>query len=176
MLNYKPGHDNSHLFSSQAGGARPGDGVKMTGLGNSRVISAESMRVQEAAAVISQEFVGAWYPTAVDSTHIDLTPGTLSDGATTYTPTVDGIVVDATDLNYVYLECDLTPTVVDGITVGGTVDAVAVVAYTSVQTNTSSKGYILLCEWMAGELVSRYRYFSMEAEIWTSGFRTWTAA
>jgi hypothetical protein len=170
----QPGSDHSELFGRPA--LQAGEGAFLTGVkGRQTVNAAPLLRAVEPVAE-TNEFVGAWFPTAVDSTHIDLTAGSLSDGSTTYTPDVTGIAVHASSLNYVYLECDLTPTVVDGITIGGTVDAVAVVAYTTTKTNTSSKGYVLLCEWQASAIVARYRYYSMEAEIWRDGFRTWTAA
>lgn len=114
-------------------------------------------------------FAGAWAPSVVDSTHINLTAGSVSDGITTFTPTVTGIVVHATSLNYVYLECDTTPGTLDGYVTGGVITASAIVAYTTTKTNTNSKLYILLCTWQASALVARYKYYSMTVDTRDTG-------
>jgi hypothetical protein len=122
----------------------------------------------------------AWTPTAASSTSINLTAGSISDGVTTRTPTVTGISVHATDLQYVYLVCTLSPTLTDGFVTGGTVTAAVITAYGSAQTNTNTTGYILLFTWQAGAIVDRFRYWSIECQLNNSGagdtaFNTWTA-
>lgn len=114
-------------------------------------------------------FAGAWAPSVVDSTHINLTAGSVSDGITTFTPTVAGISVHATSLNYVYLECDITPSTLDSYITGGVITASAIVAYTTTKTNTNSKLYVLLCTWQASALVARYKYWSMTVDTRDTG-------
>ncbi len=122
----------------------------------------------------------AWTPSAASSTSINLTAGSISDGFTTRTPTVTGISVHATDLQYVYLVCTLSPTLTDGFVTGGTVTSAVITAYGSAQTNTNTTGYILLFTWQAGAIVDRFRYWSIECQLNNSGagntaFNTWTA-
>jgi hypothetical protein len=122
----------------------------------------------------------AWTPTAASSTSINLSAGSISDGVTTRTPTVTGISVHETDLRYIYLVCTLNATRVDGFVTGGTVTAASISAYSAIQTNSDTTGYILLCTWQAGAVVDRFRYWSIECQINDNGgggtaFNTWTA-
>lgn len=120
-------------------------------------------------------FAGAWAPSVVDSTHINLTAGSVSDGITTFTPTVAGISVHATSLNYVYLECDITPTTLNSFVVGGVITAASIVSYTATKTNTNTKAYLLLCTWQASVLVARYQYYSQALQQLDDGNNTTTA-
>jgi hypothetical protein len=122
----------------------------------------------------------AWTPTAASATSINLSAGSISDGVTTRTPTVTGISVHETDLRYIYLVCTLDVTRVDGFVTGGTVTAVSIAAYSALQTNSDTTGYILLCTWQAGAVVNRFRFWSIECQINDNGgggtaFNTWTA-
>ena len=122
-----------------------------------------------------------WTPTALTSTTLSVDVGTISDGLTTHTPDGSSVTVDASALNYVYLECDLTPDTVDGYVTGGTIDDVAIAAYTSTKTTTNSKGYVLLFTWQDGALVSRSASLSLQAELLNTGtgnvlFRTWPSS
>jgi hypothetical protein len=126
----------------------------------------------------SSSFRGAWYPTKVNDELINLTPGSITDGVTTRTPTVTNIVVSATAPQYIYLVCGLTPTIVDGYVTGGTIDSATVQAFGSLQTNTNTTGYILLFTWQAGVLGARYKYFSFQGELGNRNtgdtvFRVW---
>jgi hypothetical protein len=122
----------------------------------------------------------AWTPSAASSTSINLTAGSISDGVTTRTPNVSAIAVSATALQYIYLVCTLNVTRVDGFVTGGTVTAASISAYSGIQTNSDTTGYILLCTWQAGAIVDRFRYWSIECQINDNGgggtaFNTWTA-
>lgn len=120
-----------------------------------------------------------WVPTAIDSTHISLTQGSISDGVTERLPDVSSVTVHATDLNYVYLHCEITPSIEDSIVVGGTIDAVDIVATTTPQTNDNTDTYVLLCTWQAGALVAQAKFYSFMSELNNSGgnvlFHTWAA-
>jgi hypothetical protein len=149
---------------------RGGENVRATGFNGSYTLSAEAAaEVEEEAAPSVEAWTGAWYPSHAGAGLIDLTAGSVSDGITTFTPTVTGIVVHATSLNYVYLECDTTPGTLDGYVTGGVITASAIVAYTTTKTNTNSKLYILLCTWQASALVARYKYYSMTVDTRDTG-------
>ena len=155
--------------------------IEITGATRSQGDGSDSLSFDLSPSGGVDEFVGCWAPTRVDSTHIDLTTGSISDGVTTLTPDVTGIVVHATSLNYVYLECNLTGNEVDGFYQGGTIDAAIVAAYTTTKTSTATKGYRLLFEWQSGALVgTRQAYFAMQGEIFGSvaspQFRTWVSS
>ena len=107
-------------------------------------------------------FKGAWAPTFINATTISLTPGTVADGFTTLTPSVSSISVNATSLNYVYLECDITLNTDDGFIMSGRLVAAQVKAYTTLKTPTASKAYLLLCEVQAEEVVARYYWQSVQ--------------
>ena len=119
-------------------------------------------------------FSGAWKPSYVNEELINLTAGSISDGITTFTPTVTDIVVDSESLNYVYLECDTDITTVGGYVVGGTITAAIVKSYTTTKTNTNTKAYLLLCVWQTGT-GTRYRYFSQSWQVIDDGGNTGTA-
>lgn len=109
-------------------------------------------------------FRGCWAPSAIDSTHIKLTGGTFTCG-TIFTPSVSSVSVHATSLNYVYLRATLSPTTVDGFVTGGSATAATVLSSTSTLTSDNTYGYILLCTWQAGAVVSRYEFFSLKARL-----------
>lgn len=115
------------------------------------------------------EFVGAWNPSAASSTTINLTAGSVSDGITTFTPTVTGIAVHASSLNYVYLECTISVDILDSYVTGGVITAAIVKSYTTTKTNTNTMLYVLLCTWQASALGSRYKYYSMTVDIRDTG-------
>lgn len=123
-------------------------------------------------------FVGCWYPTKVNSELINLTAGSITDGITTYLPDVTYIAVHATNAQYIYLVCTITPTLVDGYVTGGTIDSATVQAFSALQTNSNTTGYVLLCSWQAGVIGDRYTFWSLQAEIGNKGsgdavFRVW---
>jgi hypothetical protein len=130
---------------------------------------------------VGESAYGRWNPSFISSTEISVEVGSISDGVTTYTPDGSSVTVDASALNYVYLECDLTRSLVDGYVAGGTIDDVVIAAYTTAKTTTNSKGYVLLFTWQAGAVVTRAAHWSMQAELLNSGtgdvvFRTWVSA
>lgn len=114
------------------------------------------------------DFKGKWYPKRGSSdTEVIMTGGAIFDGTTLSTVAGATISVHATSLNYIYLECDLSKTTVDSYVSGGTVAPAStpLISATSVQVNTNTKGYILLCTWQAGALVDRYSYYSFACEL-----------
>lgn len=121
------------------------------------------------------EFRGQWFPSFVDSTHIDVNSGSVNDGYTSYIPTLTGIVVAASALQYVYLECNLSLTIEDGFIEDGSISSVAIVAYSTLQTNTNSKAYLLLFRWQAGALVGRNEYYNQGLQVMDNNTNTTTA-
>lgn len=148
---------------------RGGENVRATGYNGSYTISAEAAAEVEEEAAEVEAWTGAWYPSHAGAGLIDLTAGSVSDGITTFTPDVTDIAVHETSLNYVYLECDITPSTLDSYITGGVITASAIVAYTTTKTNTNSKLYILLCTWQASALVARYKYWSMTVDTRDTG-------
>lgn len=120
-------------------------------------------------------FVGQWFPTFVDATHIDVNSGSVNDGYSSHIPTPTGIVVDASALQYVYLECDLSLTIGDGFIEDGSISSVAIVAYSTLKTNTNSKAYLLLFRWQAGALVGRNEYYNQGLQVMDNNTNTTTA-
>lgn len=116
-----------------------------------------------------KKFLGCWHPSVVSQTSINLTAGSVSDGITTFTPTVTGITVHYSSLNYVYLECAISVDILDGYVTGGVITAAILKSYTTTKTNTNTNLYVLLCTWQAGALVSRYKYHSMTVDIRDTG-------
>lgn len=169
--------EHAALFQQPAPQFQRGQGMRIRGLNGRFIIESEAQVAQESeASAPTAEFVGAWYPTAVDSTHINLTAGSVEDGSNTFTPSVTNIAVHETNLNYVYLECSITPTVLNSYITSGVITAAIVKAYTTTKINTNSKAYLLLCTWQAGKLVDRYRYFSQGLKIQDTQSNTSTAA
>lgn len=116
----------------------------------------------------SGEFEGMWAARAgSSSTQVIVSGGTIYDGTTLSTVAERTISVHATSLNYIYLECDLTPTTVDSYVSGGTATPAStpIASATSMPSNTNSKGYILICTWQEGALVSRNAYFPFACEL-----------
>ena len=123
---------------------------------------------------------GCWQPSALDSTHIKLTPGSITDGTTTFTPDVSSVTISDGYLNYIYLACSIVPDYVDDIVVGGVITSAEIVARTSPETSTNDTGYVLLCKWENGQPPEVFAFWSLAAELLNSGgnvlFRTWVAA
>lgn len=124
---------------------------------------------------------GRWNPTFISATELSVDVGTICDGVTTYIPDGSSVTTHASSLNYVYLECDLTPALEDGYVSGGTIDGAIIAAYTTAKTTTNTKGYVLLFTCQAGALVNRGAEWSMQAELLNSGtgdvvFRTWVSS
>lgn len=156
---------------------RGGENVRATGYNGSYTISAEAAaEVEEEAAASVEAWTGAWYPSHAGAGLIDLTAGSVEDGTTTFNPDVTDITVHETSLNYVYLECNITPTVLNSYVTAGVITAAIVKAYTTTKTNTNSKAYLLLCTWQAGALVDRYRYFSQGLKVQDTQDNTTRAA
>lgn len=107
---------------------------------------------------------GAWQPSVIDATHISLSGGTITDEVATFTPDLSSVVVHATNLNYVYLHVDMTPTFSAGWCTLIGITAADVVATTTPKTNTNSDWYLLLLEWQASALVQQHVYFSLQCE------------
>lgn len=106
----------------------------------------------------------AWKASAVDSTHISLSGGTITDEVATFTPDLSSIVVDDTELNYVYLHLEITPTITSGFCSLAGITAATVEAFTTEQTNSNTDWYILLFEWQTGNVTAQHCYFSMQCE------------
>jgi hypothetical protein len=126
----------------------------------------------------SGRFVGCWHPTAVNEELINLTAGSITDGITTYLPDVTDITVHATNPQFIYLVCAITADTVDGYVTGGSITSATVQAFSSLQTNTDTTGYVLLCTWQEGAIGDRYTFWSLQAEIGNKGsgdvvFRVW---
>lgn len=114
------------------------------------------------------DFKGCWYPTAVDSTHINLTGGTFTCGAT-FIPNVTNITVSASTLTYIYLTATLSATYEDGYVTGGSATSASIIGSTSILSSSGTTGYIPLCSWQAGALVARFEFFSLKAKIGNFG-------
>lgn len=130
------------------------------------------------SSVAASSFKGCWYPSRVNAELIKLTAGSISDGITTFTPAVTSITVSATALQYVYLVCSITPTIVDSFVTGGVITAASVQAFNMAQTTDNTTAYVLLCTWQSGVLISRYTFWSLQAEFCNAAygtvlFRTW---
>lgn len=112
-------------------------------------------------------FTGQWAPRRGSSlTELIVGAGTIFDGTTIHSIAEATVTVSASALQYVYLVCTLSPTLIDGYVAGGTITATpSIAAYSSVQTNTNTTGYILLCTWQAGAVVQRYVWFGFVAEL-----------
>jgi hypothetical protein len=126
-------------------------------------------RVSFKVATGGGEFEGLWYPKRGSSdTQLIITGGSIFDGTTLHTVAGATLSVHATSLNYIYLDCGLTATTVDGYVSGGTVDATPTIATSTSAaslTNSNSAGHILLCTWQEGALVDRYAYFTLACEL-----------
>ena len=126
-----------------------------------------SFKVAPGAA--AGEFRGNWHPSAgADAEEVLITGGSIFDGTTLHTVAGATLSVHATSLNYIYLDCGLTATTVDGYVSGGTVDATPTIATSTSAaslTNSNSAGHILLCTWQEGALVDRYAYFTLACEL-----------
>lgn len=122
----------------------------------------------ESAAAVTPNFKGNWYPSAIDSTHIKLTGGTITCGSI-FTPSVSSITVHATSLNYIYLRSTLSASSLDGYVVGGSITAASVISSTSTLTSDNTYGYILLCTWQASALVTQYEFYSFFASLQNQG-------
>lgn len=120
-------------------------------------------RVPQAAA--DAVFAGAWQPRVVDAATVNIGGGFLYDGTSTHIIAAGDVAVHATALRYVYLVCELDPTYVDTYVVGGTVVATPTyAAYASLQTNSNTYAYILLCSHEAG-VITRYAYFNLACKL-----------
>jgi hypothetical protein len=140
----------------------------------------EIYRRPEPARAAAGDFQGAWCPTRVDATTINLTPGLLRMSTEDFIPSVTGISVSASSLNYIYLKVTLDPTYIDGYCSGGGASYVEVIASTFLQTSDNTYGYIMLCTWEGGALGERVRWFNLFAELGNRGagnvqFTYWTA-
>ena len=122
----------------------------------------------ESVAAVTPNFKGNWYPSAIDSTHIKLTGGTITCGSI-FTPSVSSITVHATSLNYIYLRSTLSAYSLDGYVVGGSITAASVISSTSTLTSDNTYGYILLCTWQASALVDQYEFYSFFASLQNQG-------
>lgn len=115
-------------------------------------------------------FKGAWSPSIVDGTTVNLTGGTIFDGVYTWVPNVTGISVTANAVNYLYLHVTFSPTYVDGYVTGGGLSSATVEAYTSTRSNTNSDGYILLAQVeMSTSTITRYHWYSFGSQLRNSG-------
>lgn len=114
----------------------------------------------------ASSFRGLWYPSKVNNESVKIGAGSLFDGTTFHSVPETTVAVSPTALNYIYLVCNLSATLVDGYVAGGTVSSTPTIArYSSVQPNNNSTGYILLCTWQAGAVVDRYAYFALASEL-----------
>lgn len=128
--------------------------------------------VPDRLPVAGGDFKGCWFPTAVDSTHVNLTGGTFTCGGVAFTPSVSGIVVSSSALTYIYLRATLSAYTDDGYVTGGVATAVDIIGSTTELASAGTTGYIKLCTWQAEALVARYEYFSLKARLGNSGVGT----
>lgn len=122
----------------------------------------------ESAAASTPNFKGNWYPSAIDSTHIKLTGGSITCGSI-FTPSVSSITVHSSSLNYIYLRSTLSSSLTDGWVTGGSITAASVISSTSTLTSDNTYGYILLCTWQASALVTQYEFYSFFASLQNQG-------
>lgn len=113
-------------------------------------------------------FSGNWKPTSTNSETVTISSGTIFDGATTTIVPDTTVNVTSGELNYIYLECTLSPSFIDGYVVGGIVTGASILSDTDVRINGNTVAYILLCTWQDG-LVDRYQWFSFNCEMVNSG-------
>lgn len=176
---------NVEVLFTRQGQVLTGPGLRSSSNGEGRTVITPQLtqpvitrqRLEESAT-----FAGVWNPTrGASDTALNVTGGTLYDGTTTHIIADAALTVHATSLNYIYLSCALTPTLTDGYVSGGTVDATpTIISSTSVQSNTNSAAYILLCTWQAGALVLRAAWFPYACRLGNSGtgdtlFKYWIA-
>ena len=162
-----------------------GPGLRSSSSGGRTVITPEITQPEITRLPRPEEggtFAGVWKPSrGASDTELNVTGGTINDGTTTHIIADAALTVHATSLNYIYLSCALTPTLTDGYVSGGTVDATpTIISSTSVQSNTNSAAYILLCTWQAGALVLRAAWFPYACRLGNSGtgdtlFQYWIA-
>lgn len=136
--------------------------------GPSTVEIPTTAQVAESAAAATPNFKGNWYPSAIDSTHIKLTGGTITCGSI-FTPSVSSISVHATSLNYIYLRSTLSAATLDGYVVGGSITATSIISSTTTLTSDNTYGYILLCTWQSSALVQQYEFYSFFAALRNQG-------
>lgn len=148
-----------------------------------RPMTSSTVRVQETANGVafhtfptggaSGTFKGAWAPTLQNGGNkLKLTPGSINDGITTFTPVVDDISLNA-GLNYVYLRCGVTRTTEDGYVVGGTITSAIIEVTTSAQVSDTTYGRVLLCTINRATTpitITRYQWFNLSAQIRTSPY------
>lgn len=149
---------------------RPGSNMQMTGRDGVYTFSARPVPAVDEVAQVDYSFAGAWKPT-LNGSDVDLTAGSIFDGSTTWTPTVTGIALVAASFNYIYLHCELNPTTEDGFVTGGGLSSATVEAHSSVQTNSNTDAYILLCtiDLTNNNEVTRYQWFSFGCQLRNSG-------
>lgn len=108
--------------------------------------------------------VHAWKASAVDSTHISMSGGTITDEVATFTPDLSYIPVSESDHTYVYLHLTIEPTITNGFCSLAGITSAEVRGYTVEKTNSNTHWYILLLEWEAGSVTAQHCYFSLQCE------------
>lgn len=151
--------------------------------------SSRTVRVQETANGVSFHaapgggaggtFKGAWAPTLENNGNkLRLTPGSINDGVTTFTPVVADISL-LSGMNYVYLRCAVNRTTEDGYVVGGTITSTSIEVSSSAQVSDTSYGRVLLCtinRAASPVAITRYQWFNLSAQIRISPyFYYWTS-
>ncbi len=128
-------------------------------------------------------FSGAWAPTvSPDGDTVTLTAGSIHDGTNTWLPTVTDIELVPSALNYIYLRCQLNPTLEDFFVTGGTLSSATVFATDTPQVSGFTYGYILLCtvDLTDGGSITRYAWFNFACQLRNYGvgnirFHYWIA-
>lgn len=115
---------------------------------------------------IASNFRGLWFPSRVNDESVKIGAGSLFDGTTLHMVPETTVVVSSTALNYIYLVCALSATLVDGYVAGGIVSSTPTIsASPSVLANNNTTGYIMLCTWQSGAVVDRFAYFALASEL-----------
>jgi hypothetical protein len=158
--------DTGRLFQPAAPVMRPGDGVRLGGVNGVYTVNVDVPQQTTQAQEDAAEFSGAWDPT-VSGLSLELTPGSINDGVTTFLPVVTGLSLNS-GMNYIYLRCTLDHTEVDGYVVGGTITAASIQVSSTTQASDATYGRILLCtvNTSTGD-ITRYAWFNFSAQVRT---------
>lgn len=134
--------------------------------------SFESARSRAAA-----NFKGRWHPTIIDETTLSVTGGTIFDGATTTIVPTTEVAINASELNYVFLQIAFATDTEDGYVTGGTVSSATIESNTTgVPANDNTTAHILLFTWENGAIVDRYEWFNFSCEFHQYGTTAGDAA
>lgn len=113
-----------------------------------------------------------WTPSAIDSTHIAVSFGSVNGVAATGG---DSVLVDDVDLNYVYAKAAISLSIDDdGYVLGGSTDSVVIESSTSEPTSDNSHRYFTLLTWQAGVLIDQRKFWNIGFAMRDDGTSTST--